>query len=474
MVCAVLSILVSSCDKDSDGPQSVNDLKGYQLIAPDTLVFMELNQTIRVDFKVLDGKGQEVPNSRLSLPGSDGNYTIEGDSLKINYPIYESGKYNQILRFYSYCNEGTVWKDIYVAFRPDLSKSTPTHPHIFVEKPGTLESYIDPNMEREITGMTIYGLLNTVDQVYLRKLLGAPEAHKAWLEECGLPEEYEGGIKSVLPRDENFFAKIESKYKLEFLNLKNVVYKSIDDPENVFFFLDYKVTDEHVKPLNMVRYLFECCVNLKEIYLPYWYEGLNSGIFNECGRLETIHYPDHMVEYGCEDNTARNFHDLIWCTNIRCFDLGKNTTAYRIDENGNLWETETNRLMCFLPTSQIEEYHLPTDASFYPGCIFHCPKLKNVYVHTTYPMLYGGSPYIVDLFLGLDIIELIRVHIPKGYKENFKNRIDNPELPYVNIIDDVTDYVEITKSSDILFRSEDRSEKYNSKLIRFVRSSETF
>ena len=89
-------------------------------------------------------------------------------------------------------------------------------------------------------------------------------------------------------------------------------------------------------------------------------------------------------------------------------------------------------------------------------------------------MLYGGSPYIVDLFLGLDIIELIRVHIPKGYKENFKNRIDNPELPYVNIIDDVTDYVEITKSSDILFRSEDRSEKYNSKLIRFVRSSETF
>ena len=79
----------------------------------------------------------------------------------------------------------------------------------------------------------------------------------------------------------------------------------------------------------MVRFLFYCCSNLKEIYLPYWYQGINSCGFDMCGRLETVHYPDQLEEYAREITTARHFNDFSYCPRIQTFDLGSQTTKYK-------------------------------------------------------------------------------------------------------------------------------------------------
>lgn len=440
----MLTATLSSCESDSSDPQTVKDLKGWTLQAPDTVVFTELNQTVTVPYKVVDKKGREVEASVIHLAGYTDSYTVQDDQLTISYLAFERQAVNKTIRTYCYLNEGTVSKDIYYAFRPDLSASTPTHPHIYVEKPGTLESYIDPNMEKEITGLTLYGLLNTVDQIYLRKLLGAPETFEAWSAEVGMDVLDQNNNYVILPKYDDFYARVQSQYKLSFLDIRNVVYRSVDEPDGLYFFWDYKVTDQWVKEKNLVRYLFYCCCNLKEIYLPRWYEGINSCVFDMCGRLETVHYPDKLEEYGREITTARHFNDFQYCPYIRTFDLGEQTTNYRVDEDGNLWQVDCNGLLICSKQPNRKRVDLPVGVTLFAYSAAYYPSVMDLYVHETVPAIYNNiNDYsgTLNILVSGEMNERITFHVPQGYLEQFKARMEYQVWSDLKIVDDVTDFV---------------------------------
>lgn len=445
----LLMYCFQSCESEDKGGNRVSLLQDWTIQAQDTLVFTHLGQTLHIPYKIVDSKGREVVPTGLHFPLSDGSYTMSNDSLTIHYPVFENKAYNKSVRAYCYLSEGTVYKDFYIAFRPDLSASTPTHPHIFVEQPGTLERYIDPAMEKEITGLTLYGLLNTVDQIYLRKLLGAPETFEAWGEEVGMDILDPNNNFIILPNDDEFFAKIKSQYKLSYLNLRNVVYKSVNDPEDAFFFLDYKVTDQYVKPMNIVRYLFYCCCNLREITLPYWNQGINSCIFDMCGRLETVHYPDQLEEYAREITTARHFDDFAFCPRIQTFDLGSKTTKYKVDEEGSLWEVECNGLLKCAKNPNRTRFDLPVGATMFTYSLGCYPQLMDIYIHETNPSIYYD---LTDRYGCLDNLatpqmnKRITYHVPQGYLEEFVKRANFDIWPTMKVVDDVTDFV-VTESA---------------------------
>lgn len=440
----MLMSLTTSCESEHSTYQSVLPLEGWTLQIPDTIVFSEIEQTIAIPHKVLNPKGEEVEASSLHLPGYSECYSCQHDSVTMHYTVFENQACNKTLRVYCYLPEGTLYKDVHFVFRPDLSQSTPTHPHIYVDKPGTLQAHIDPKMEKDITGLTLYGLLNTVDQIYLRKLLGAPEAFAAWGEEVGMDILDPNNSYVILPRDDEFFAKIPSEYNLSFLDLRNVVYKSVDDPEDAFFFLDYKVTDQYVKPKNIVRYLFYCCTNLKEIYLPRWYEGINSCVFDMCGHIETVHYPDKLEEYAREITTAKHFDDFSYCPNIHTYDLGKQTTKYKVDEKGSLWEVECNGLLKCAKRPDITRFDLPVGATMFTYSLACYPQLMDIYVHETNPSIYNGledSYGHLDNLVSSEMCDRVTFHVPQGYLEEFINRSHFNIWPSMKVVDDVTDFV---------------------------------
>ena len=440
----MLMSLVTSCESDNLSYQGVGPLKNWTLQVTDTIVFTEIEQPIAIPHKVYNPNGEVVKSSSLHLPGYADYYTCQNDSVTMHYTVFEDQACNKTLRLYCYLPEGTVYKDVYFAFRPDLSQSTPTHPHIYVDKPGTLQDHIDPKMEKEITGLTLYGLLNTVDQIYLRKLLGAPETFQAWSEEVGMDVLDPNNNFIILPRDDEFFAQVHSEYNLSFLDLRNVVYKSVDDPEDTFFFLDYKVTDQYVKPKNIVRFLFYCCANLKEIYLPRWYEGINSCVFDMCGRLETVHYPDKLEEYAREITTARHFDDLAYCSKIRTFDLGKQTTKYKVDEEGSLWEVECNNILRCAKLPNRTRFDLPVGATLSSNALAWYPQLTDLYVHETNPSIYldleSRAGYLDDL-VSSQMCDRITFHVPQGYLQEFTNRLHFNIWPDMKVVDDVTHFV---------------------------------
>ena len=439
------AVLCSSCESDHHGYQVVGERSDLTLLGPDTIVFTELGQSVHLPYKVVDKQGNEVSAPPISFPSLKGSYTLGNDSLTINYSVFENKAFNQSVNAACYMEQGMVTKPVYLAFRPDLSKSTPEHPHIFVKTPGTLESYIDPAQEKNITGLTLYGLLNTVDQIYLRKLLGAPETFDAWGEEVGMDILDPGNNWVLLPKDDDFFAKIKSQYKLSFLDLRNVVYKSVDEPEDAFFFLDYKVTDQYVKPLNMVRFLFYCCSNLKEIYLPYWYQGINSCVFDMSGRLETVHYPDQLEEYAREITTARHFNDFSYCPQIQTFDLGSQTTKYKVDEEGSLWEVECNGLLICAKNPNRTRFDVPVGSTMFTYSLGSYTQLTDIYIHETKPSIYNDLTdrygNLTNLVTSQMIEEHMTFHVPQGYLEEFKKRCHYEIWPDLKLIDDVTDYV---------------------------------
>ena len=439
----MLITLLQRCSSDDSPYQRVLTLEGWRIEMPDTIVFTEIEQTIHIPYRVLDDKCLEVQGTNLSIYTASDTYSCLDGNMTIHYCCFENKDINKTFRAYSYLKEGTVYKDVYIAFRPDMSKSTPTHPYLLVEEPGTLESLIDPSMEKEITGLTLYGMLNTVDQIYLRKLLGAPEAFAAWSEEVGMDVLDPDRVFVILPNDQEFFAKVESEYKLSYLDLSNVVYKSVNDPEDAFFFMGYKVTDIFVKPMNIVRYLFLCCVNLEEIYLPKWNEGINSCIFNMCGRLHTVHYPDKLVEYAREITEAEHFDDFLMCTRIQNFDLGENTTNYKVDESGDLWQVDCNGLLITSKNPNRTRYDVPVGATLFCRSIGDYPALRDIYIHETFPKVYNSFKDLGGCIISLinsDMYDDVTFHLPEGYMDTFKSRHENSPWAVVTLVDDVKDF----------------------------------
>lgn len=404
------SVLMSCSDNDDSLPEIISKddagQLGYTVQCPDTLFFHNLGESQTLNVTIRDANNNVLDASAIKYAPFGIGFTVSDNQITVNEKVLE--KPVQTMTFNCKLPNTTLRDEIVIVFIADTSRNTKESRTIYVKEPGTLSSLIVKEDYKQIKKLTLYGQLNTKDQIFLRKLLGGEET----IAKFDLID-YEGGFGYMIPY-EQYFNDLTSEYSLEYLDLRNTIYVD-DDRKEYYYPGKYTVIGDYNDQYKLNRYLFAMCINLKELYLPDYIKVMMDGITEECPKLEFIHLPNNLQELCIEGNTAKNCYAFNHCQNLYTIEINENNEYFTVDENGMLYSKDKSVLYKYPGGRKNSVCKIPKGTTLQCYALGYAYNLRDVYFYDETPIYAYGSPFTQN-------IKDITIHVPAGSIEAYKEK----------------------------------------------------
>lgn len=191
---------MSCSDNDDSLPEIISKddagQLGYTVQCPDTLFFHNLGESQTLNVTIRDANNNVLDASAIKYAPLGIGFTVSDNQITVNEKVLE--KPVQTMTFNCELPNTTLRDEIVIVFTADTSRNTKESRTIYVKEPGTLSSLIVEEDYKQIKKLTLYGQLNTKDQIFLRKLLGGEET----IAKFDLID-YEGGFGYMIPYESN-------------------------------------------------------------------------------------------------------------------------------------------------------------------------------------------------------------------------------------------------------------------------------
>ncbi|MEQ2955429.1 hypothetical protein [Phocaeicola massiliensis] len=194
------SVLMSCSDNDDSLPEIISKddagQLGYTVQCPDTLFFHNLGESQTLNVTIRDANNNVLDASAIKYAPLGIGFTVSDNQITVNEKVLE--KPVQTMTFNCELPNTTLRDEIVIVFTADTSRNTKESRTIYVKEPETLSSLIVEEDYKQIKKLTLYGQLNTKDQIFLSKLLGGEET----IAKFDLID-YEGGFGYMIPYESN-------------------------------------------------------------------------------------------------------------------------------------------------------------------------------------------------------------------------------------------------------------------------------